>query len=59
MNHPEVTTLDDQRTARGGQGELLHGGYMVMQNLLGKGRRDRAREKERIYYIKWIAGILI
>lgn len=35
MNNPEVTTLDDQRTACGGQGQLLHGGYMVVQNLQG------------------------
>lgn len=37
MNKPEVATLDDQRAACGGQGELLHGRYMVMQNLQRRG----------------------
>lgn len=33
VDHPEVATLDDQRAAGGGQGELLHRRYVVVQNL--------------------------
>lgn len=48
MNHPEVTTLNDQWTSCGGEGELLHRGYMVVQNLQG---REREREGGRDIYI--------
>lgn len=41
MNHPEVATLNEQRAARRRQGQLLHGCYMMMQNL------DREREKKK------------
>lgn len=44
MNHPKVATLDDQRAACGGQGELLHRRYMVMQNLH---RRGEVQEQQR------------
>lgn len=46
MNHPEVATLDDQGTACGGQGELLHRRYVVMQNLQRKGRSKGAQDGE-------------
>lgn len=46
MNHPEVATLDDQRTACGGQRQLLHWGYVVMENLQGIGNmQETNREK--------------
>lgn len=49
MNHPEVTTLDDQRATSGGQGELLHRGYVVMQNLQTREgeRQEQEEEKQR------------
>ena len=38
MDHSEVPTLDDQRAAGGGEGQLLHRGYVVVQDL-GEGQR--------------------
>lgn len=36
MNHSEIAAVNEQRAARGGQAQLLHGGYMVVQNLQEK-----------------------
>lgn len=33
VDQPEVAALDDQRAAGGGQGQLLHCGYVVVQDL--------------------------
>ena len=33
VDHAEVPALDDQRAARGGEGQLLHRGYVVVQDL--------------------------
>lgn len=52
VNHPEVATLDDQRTPRGGKGELFHRRYVVMQNLQtsigAKERKDRVDDLQGI-----------
>lgn len=47
MNHPEVTALDDQRTPSGGQGELFHRGYVVVQNLQRRQGEKKMQKDER------------
>lgn len=47
MNHPEVATLDDQRAAGGGEGQLLHRRDVVVQNLRTAEREGQSGRRER------------
>ena len=49
VDHAEVPALDDQRAAGGGQGQLLHRGYVVMQDL-EEGEREVDQRNTRSFF---------